>query len=416
MSLTNLGLDPVAVRKSVYYEGTSTVERGMPVCYNYDTTNNWWGKGPATFGVAATEQGTTAEGEQNEGKWQRVENAATANFFWFAGVVDEGSWVGKAGPCQLNVLIPNGAIVPVRCKVSTTVGVTALGLSNGLTYLDACTGDNDPVPVATAMETVNRSSTEGLVLARLDGVTPQVTAMNALFAPRRHVATGDAAGIRVYLDSLFTSSGATGPRTYGLYITGDRGSDYALTTAGCDDAAIRVNTTNYAVNGEVFNWRGLNVRIANRGGGVVGELSNTITAFVDDDDSDGTETAIIKALALETYQESPDTPDEMGVLDVCVCREGGVATTEYGIQIRTRGTINVAVNAAIRLTKDATDHGFVNLFNIETDAVDFAAATVEAAHVLGFDGDGTAVQIPIVVNGATYYLLAGTATALVADA
>ncbi len=95
---------------------------------------------------------------------------------------------------------------------------------------------------------------------------------------------------------------------------------------------------------------------------------------------------------------------------------GGVSTEEAGVRIRTRGTINTAINTAIRVSKDATDHGFINLFNIEADAVDAAAATVEAAHVLGFDGDGTAIKIPIVYDGVTYYILAGTATALVADA
>ena len=70
------------------------------------------------------------------------------------------------------------------------------------------------------------------------------------------------------------------------------------------------------------------------------------------------------------------------------------------MQLRTRGTINTAVDTAIRISKDATDHGFINLFNIETDAVDVIAAS----------GDITFTSsdklIPIVFNGTTYYLVA----------
>lgn len=391
-------------RKRVKYINSTgsdhVIYEGEPMCYVYDSTTNLTGWSRS----ANAESFTTDEGYQNEGKYLTVEDPSTSSLFWWAGVVASGGWCGKtvANGCSqmIEIYIPNGAIVPVRAKANCVVGVTPLGVGTGGQYMEPFTGDSNPLGCAIAMETTNLSSTEGLVLAKIFNTGQVVSGIGGTWAPYRPVATGDAAGIRVYLDNLFTSTGATGPRTYGLYITGDRDSDYVLTTAGCDDAAIRVSTTNYAANDEVYNFRGLNVRVANRGGGVVGELSNTITAFVDDDDSDGTKTATIKALALETYQESPDTPDEMGVLDVCVCREGGVATTEYGIQIRTRGTINTAVNSAIRLTKDATDHGYINLFNIEADAIDVLPASGDTAH------DSGDICIPIVYDGSTYYIVA----------
>ena len=169
--------EPIAEVKRVYYEGTGTIYEGMPVCYNFDTTDNWLGWGEATLAATPTEQGTTAEGEQNEGKYIRVEAPATANLTYFAGVVVAGSWCGKTGPRILDIYVPNGAIVPVRTDASTTVGVTVLGIANADT--ECVSGGR---PVALAWETVDRSSANGITLAKLDPnmFLRQVGTFNAL--------------------------------------------------------------------------------------------------------------------------------------------------------------------------------------------------------------------------------------------
>ena len=173
MSLPTWALDPKAERITVYYEGTSTIREGMPLCYNYDTTDNWTGAGAITATTTATnltETGTTAEGSQNEGKFIRVEDPTTANLQWFAGVVAGSDHAGQAGPRALDIYIPNGAIVPVRSYVSSTVGVNALAIMNGQIYLgnpNASTTNGAARYVAIAEETVDRSSTAGLCLARL---------------------------------------------------------------------------------------------------------------------------------------------------------------------------------------------------------------------------------------------------------
>lgn len=403
MASASFGTEVLRVVKRVYYEDSSVLYAGMPLCYNFNTTSNILGVDPYSLlttgeDTHVTASTTTTEGYQNEGKFLRVENPSDDNSMFFAGVFVEGSQeAGKtSGPCWLSIYVANGAMVPVRSMASSTVGMTVLCLASGSQALRAYTDGGSYLPVAVAMETVDRSGTNGLCLAKLIGSAGVFTGMNAVFVPTRGLTTGTAAGIRINLDYLYTGAGTGGPRTYGLYITGSKESG-AITVGGADDAAIRVSVTNYVVNAEIFNFRGLNVRVANRDGGVVGELSNTITAFVD---GTGTLTGSVRALMLEAYQESADNPDELGVLDCCVCREGGAATTEYGIQIRTRGTINTAVNTAIRLTKDATDHGFINLLNIETDAIDVLAATGDTAH------DTSDICLPIVFNGATYYIVA----------
>jgi hypothetical protein len=159
MAFSQFGTESQARRKRVYYEGTDTIYEGMALCYNYDTTSNILGFDPEDEVVSST----TAEGYQNEGKFLRVEEPATANLAFFAGVVAGGSYAGLTGPRWIDIYIPNGAIVPVRSELSTTVGVTAFHIQNGEYELGA-TGR----PVAIAMETVNRSDTNGICLAKLD--------------------------------------------------------------------------------------------------------------------------------------------------------------------------------------------------------------------------------------------------------
>ena len=50
------------------------------------------------------------------------------------------------------------------------------------------------------------------------------------------------------------------------------------------------------------------------------------------------------------------------------------------------------------------------------DFGDSASGADEAAHVIGFDGDGTTRKIPVLIDSTTYYLLVGTAIQGVADA
>jgi len=163
-NLTQGYTDEQATRKRVYYEGTNTVYEGMPVFYNYDTTDNWLNYSTSEGGdwECQSAPGTTAEGYQNEGKFIRVEDPSAGNLQYFAGVVAHGKGVGEDGPCEVDVFVSNGAIVPVYTDVNCTVGRTVLFAKASTQEL---TGDGRPV--AIAMETVDRSSTSGLVLAKL---------------------------------------------------------------------------------------------------------------------------------------------------------------------------------------------------------------------------------------------------------
>jgi hypothetical protein len=157
----------------------------------------------------------------------------------------------------------------------------------------------------------------------------------------------------------------------------------------------KLTGNNYGANDTNFVFAGINAVVNNRDGGTLGRITNTISVSL----KQGSTAAYAYALQVDAQDLAATAKTEFGGIDLAINREGLAATTEFGMQLRTRGTINTAINTAFRISKDATDHGFINLFNIETDAVDFIAAS----------GDITFTSadklIPIVINGSTFYLV-----------
>lgn len=204
--------DVVRARKRVYYEGSDTIYEGYGLSYNYDTTSNITGWSRSS----ETESTTTTDGYCNEGKYLRVEKPTTTNAPMWAGVVAPGSWCGKAGPMWLEVYVPNGAIVPVY----TDKNITALDkmyVENGqYTSIDSGTWQ-----IGTFLETVDRSGTAGLVLARLNlpvevaedtvdttaSVGPSAAIWNSI--PLNELRNNFSAGILYENDFLGTENWAT---------------------------------------------------------------------------------------------------------------------------------------------------------------------------------------------------------------
>jgi hypothetical protein len=145
------------------------VYEGMPVCYEFDATTNVlnYDKGAGGDVGSQSTRTTTAEGNQNEGKFLRVEDADADNLPAFAGVVAQGPKVGTTGPCWLDIFVPNGAIVPVRTDLDCTVGRTILAVESASQELTVPLAASNAIPVGIAWETVDRSSTSGIVLAKL---------------------------------------------------------------------------------------------------------------------------------------------------------------------------------------------------------------------------------------------------------
>ena len=164
---SSFGTSSDARKKRVYYTETSTIYEGMPVCYEFDATTNVLGYDKGAGGDAACQSSptTTAEGNQNEGKFIRVEDPDANNIQYFAGVVAGSSYAGLIGPRWLDIYIPNGAIVPVRTDLNCLIGQTILAVTTASQELGVPLAA-DSRAVAVAEETVDRG-TAGLVLARL---------------------------------------------------------------------------------------------------------------------------------------------------------------------------------------------------------------------------------------------------------
>ena len=166
--------NPKAHRVRVHFNTASKkIYEGMPVCYSFDSTANWWG-GSVNDAGEVTAATTVTEGALNAIRYIRVEFPDADNIHAFAGVVAKGGWVGKTTSATANVgrvldiYVPNGAVVPVRTDQPCVMGRTILSVHTAEAHL---TGPLEAagMPVAIAWETnAALDGAAGLVLAKLD--------------------------------------------------------------------------------------------------------------------------------------------------------------------------------------------------------------------------------------------------------
>lgn len=138
----------------VWFEGNGstaqTLYEGMGVCYNWD------------YGTASA---ATAN------RYNRVELPTILNARHFAGVLAQGYTV-PAGGRVLTIYAP-GSVCNVRSRVSNTIGVGLTTCEAGGTYAGywnaaGFEGEGSAVP----LQTIDRSSTAGLCLVKLQEGTP----------------------------------------------------------------------------------------------------------------------------------------------------------------------------------------------------------------------------------------------------
>jgi hypothetical protein len=362
------GANVNAMKKRVKYIGTSVIYEGMALCYDYNATANILGydKGAGGHPECQTSPTTTAEGYQNEGKFLLVEDPATANLMWFAGVVAPGNWVGKTGTGSmwLDIYIPNGAIVPVLSYVSSTVGSTALCIQNAVNYLGkpaASTTNGAARYVAVAEETVDRSTTAGLCLARLD---PNMFLYQCGASAKLNCATAgttvDLAPNFINVSSAQTSGGFTA-----LWVRAE------VATAGNLD-------TSLAVYGEA-NVTGVCAAancVANR-------FSLNLWG--------GTQTAgIITALAAEIYEQ-----------DANLTGSTVIAPLWLRTQIDATNAPAAGSHWMIYMNVDGADKPDGFFFAKSLDTIGAYASTGDAPALATGD-----IMIPVKINATTYYLVA----------
>jgi len=164
----NLGApDPIAERKKVWFRpssSTDTVRVGDLVCYNSDLAADWKERTTNRSPGGALDATTYAEGNQTyNARLFVVEKPASANLDAFAGVVAElGPEAGEDGDL-IEIWIPKeGAVVPVMCDMACTINSTVIGVVNA--KYEGSVGGR---AIGVAAETVDRSSTDGLVWMRM---------------------------------------------------------------------------------------------------------------------------------------------------------------------------------------------------------------------------------------------------------
>ncbi len=152
-------------KKKVLYTGTDTLKLGSNLCYNADAIRS----AEETFGkiTGAALSAKTAADVYNSRAWE-VEKPAVGNLKDYAGVLVE-EYAGVTGPTGVEIYVPKarGQKVEVLSDVANVIGVTVLTLQAG-SY--AAGGNGEGPSIGVAVQTVDRSDTEGSVQANLIGL------------------------------------------------------------------------------------------------------------------------------------------------------------------------------------------------------------------------------------------------------
>ncbi|MHC4332611.1 MAG: hypothetical protein ACYSTZ_00100 [Planctomycetota bacterium] len=159
------------LRRRVYYTGTDTLEEGYAMCYNFDAID----RSAENISLAT---GTQGADDECPARHIQVEKPSPYNSQWFAGVVT-GKHSGFTGPGYIEINMP-GSTCNIYCSANvdhatetTKYTTTGTGLNTGqiVTFsTNAYDFQYQGLPgegSACVLQDVDRSSTSGLVMAKL---------------------------------------------------------------------------------------------------------------------------------------------------------------------------------------------------------------------------------------------------------
>ena len=140
--------------KKVFFTGSDALRAGYAVCYDRDNA------------TATNASGTTLTlAYESYARHRFVEKPSTSNVRWFAGIVTQDYPANSNGQ-YINIVVPTNSIVNLFSAANATANTTKLSVTPGAYTFGAGTG---PI-VAEAVQTVDRSSTNGLCQAIMYGV------------------------------------------------------------------------------------------------------------------------------------------------------------------------------------------------------------------------------------------------------
>lgn len=384
--------------KRVYFRPDTPGDRikvGHGVCYNSDLAADHKERTthPVTGDLGGGGETAYAEGVQSyTARLFVTEQPKSANLAHFAGIVKSlGPEAGADGDFIEIFQLTEGAIVPVYTDANCVINRTVLGVDDGAYTLSQVTQGDEPLALGVVVETIDRSNTNGLVWMRMNAA-PGIGGNNMYLAPSNY-RNGRCYGVHISGDNFF--GGTAGAQEYLVQIQGDK------TVAATGDAyggLLFIQGNIEGANASNYIFRGINCALDLEDGADLGSIYAANFSISLKANTANIGNAI--AMQVDAQDLSSGTKDVFGGLDVALNREGTAGTEEFGMRLRTRGTIGTAMNTVFRIDKDATDHGFVNLFNIEADAVDYVACQGN----ITVTTDDKA--IPIVLAGTTYYLVA----------
>jgi len=168
------GQETLTLKKSVVFRpavSTDTLKTGYLLCYNYDSVKDWE-ENTKTVNSFSRAEVDFAEGSQDfNARLLEVEKPASGNLNHFAGVVCEG-YEGAVTGDVIEIAVPvEGSVIPVYTDLSVTNGATILA-ANSASYKATNPlygGSTTPSAiVGIALETIDRSSTNGLAWMRVN--------------------------------------------------------------------------------------------------------------------------------------------------------------------------------------------------------------------------------------------------------
>lgn len=164
MSLAQYNGKTQLERKRVWYRGTTALKLGQAVNYSADDTN---APLPTSLGG-----GSAPDPSQIE-RGQVVEDPATANLGGFAGIVDsfpgKDAITGLVIASWIDIIVPRkGDIVDLYSSANATKLSTVLGVTNagGASLVSVSDSTFNVDVVAIALQTIDRSSTNGLIRSK----------------------------------------------------------------------------------------------------------------------------------------------------------------------------------------------------------------------------------------------------------
>lgn len=137
--------------KRVFYTGADALKAGYAVCYDRDNAT-------ATNYAGTTLAATLPSGARHF----YVEKPAVGNQHWYAGKVTQ-DYPANANGQFIEIETPEGNVTQLFTDASCTIASTLLGVQAGSYAFGTATAD----AIAIALQTVDRSSTNGLVQAQV---------------------------------------------------------------------------------------------------------------------------------------------------------------------------------------------------------------------------------------------------------